>query len=47
MKRFSIILTVLGSLFLFSCQKEVTDTNMNGGGGGGSVTGTLLVKNGS
>jgi hypothetical protein len=44
MKRFFIILTGLGSLFLFSCQKEVTDTNMNGGGGGGSVTGTLLVK---
>jgi hypothetical protein len=42
MKKFLTTLSILTSLFLFSCQKESDFSN--GNGGGGSTSGTMLVK---
>jgi hypothetical protein len=44
MKQILITLSILTTIFLFSCQKEGDFSNGNGGSGGGGTSGTLLVK---
>jgi hypothetical protein len=51
--KISITLSILTSIFLFSCQKEGDFSRVNGSGSGGSVTGTgtrlikMVAKNGT